>query len=158
VHKALGLDRSEGLSTYLSRRVNVEDLIKPLPVANLSVLQSGPVPPNAAELISSARMKELLKTLGEKYDHIVIDSPPLINVTDPVILSTMVDGVVLVVQGGKSTREVVRRARMELATANAKVFGVVLNNVNLKREGYNDYYYDRYYSSYGEGRAESSGD
>jgi capsular exopolysaccharide synthesis family protein len=158
VHKALGLDRSEGLSTYLSRKVNVEDLIKPLPVANLSVLQSGPVPPNAAELISSAQMKELLKTLGEKYDHIVIDSPPLINVTDPVILSTMVDGVVLVVQGGKSTREVVRRARMELATANAKVFGVVLNNVNLKREGYNDYYYDRYYSSYGEGRAESSGD
>jgi Mrp family chromosome partitioning ATPase len=102
-------------------------------------------------------MKALLSTLVEKYDHIVIDSPPLINVTDPVILSTMVDGVVLVVQGGRSTREVVRRARMELATANAKVFGVVLNNVNLKREGYNDYYYDRYYSSYGEDRVRSSG-
>jgi capsular exopolysaccharide synthesis family protein len=158
VHKALGLDKAEGLSTYLSRKVEVESLIHPLPVANLSLLQAGPVPPNAAELISSARMKELLSGLGEKYDHIVIDSPPLINVTDPVILSTMVDGVVLVVQGGRSTREVVRRARIELATANAKVFGVVLNNVNLKREGYNDYYYDRYYSSYGEDRVGSSGD
>ena len=157
VYRALHLDRCEGLSTYLSRSVDVESLIHPLPVANLSVLQAGPVPPNAAELISSARMKELLSTLGEKYDHIVIDSPPLINVTDPVILSTMVDGVVLVVQGGRSTREVVRRARMELSTANAKVFGVVLNNVNLKREGYNDYYYDRYYSSYGEDRVGSSG-
>jgi capsular exopolysaccharide synthesis family protein len=158
VHKALGLEKSEGLSTYLSRKVDVDELIQRLPVANLSLLQSGPVPPNAAELISSVHMKDLLKTLGEKYDHIVIDSPPLINVTDPVILSTMVDGVVLVVQGGKSTREVVRRARMELATASAKVFGVVLNNVNLKREGYNDYYYDRYYSSYSENRVESGGD
>jgi len=148
VHKVLGLDKSEGLSTYLSRKVDIEPLIHRLGVANLSVLPSGPVPPNAAELISSAHMRELLRALGEKYDHIVIDSPPLINVTDPVILSTMVDGVILVVQGGKSTREVVRRARMELATANAKVFGVVLNNVDLKREGYNDYYYDRYYSSY----------
>src|SRR5262249_25391301 len=158
VHKALGLDKSEGLSTYLSRKVDVEDLIQPLGIPNLSVLPSCPDPPNAAELISSAHMKELLRALREKYDHIVIDSPPLINVTDPVILSTMVDGVILVVQGGKSTREVVRRARMELATANAKVFGVVLNNIDLKREGYNDYYYDRYYSSYNEDAVESSGD
>ena len=158
VHKVLGLEKSEGLSTYLSRKVDVEELIQPLPVPNLWVLPSGPVPPNAAELISSAQMKELLGALGDKYDHIVIDSPPLINVTDPVILSTMVDGVILVVQGGKSTRDVVRRARAELATANAKVFGVVLNNVNLKREGYDDYYYDRYYSSYVEGTVETSGD
>jgi capsular exopolysaccharide synthesis family protein len=157
VHKALGLDKAEGLSTYLSRRVEVDGLVQPLPVANLAVLQSGPVPPNAAELISSVHMKQLLKTLGEKYDHIVIDSPPLINVTDAVILSTMVDGVILVVQGGKSTREVVRRARMELAAANAKVFGVVLNNIDLKREGYDDYYYDRYYSGYTD-VVESSGD
>ena len=142
----------------MSSNVNVEELIQPLRVANLSVLTSGPVPPNAAELISSANMRELLRALGEKYDHIVIDSPPLINVTDPVILSTMVDGVLLVVQGGKSTREVVRRARMELAMANAKVFGVVLNDVDPKREGYDYYYYDGYYSSYNEGTLEPSGD
>jgi capsular exopolysaccharide synthesis family protein len=158
VQKALGLEGSDGLSTCLSRKIAVEDLIQRLPVANLSALPSGPVPPNAAELLSSVQMKELLKTLGEKYDHIVIDSPPLINVTDPVILATMVDGVILVVQGGKSTREVVRRARMELATANARIFGVVLNNVDLKRHGYDYYYYDRYYSGYVESRAESSAD
>jgi polysaccharide biosynthesis transport protein len=67
--------------------------------------------------------------------------------TDPVILSTMVDGVILVVHGGKSTRDLVRRARNELTLANAKIFGVVLNNVDFHREGYDDYYYDRYYSS-----------
>jgi capsular exopolysaccharide synthesis family protein len=158
VHKVLGLEKSDGLSTCLSRKMNVDDLIQPLPGAKLSALPSGPVPPNAAELISSIQMKELLRTLGEKYDHIVIDSPPLINVTDPVILSTMVDGVILVVQGGKSTREVVRRARIELATANARVFGVVLNNVDLRRGGYDYYYYDRYYPGYSESRVESGGD
>ncbi len=156
-HKVFGVDNSEGLSTYLSRDVGIEDLIQPLPITNLSLLASGPIPPNPAELISSNRMRELLKSLAEKYDHILIDSPPLISVTDPVILSTMADGVILVVHGGRSTREVVRHARQELATANAKIFGVVLNNVDLKRDGYYDYYYTRY-SQYGEEGSGTSGD
>ncbi len=146
-HKALGVDHSEGLSTYLSRDVKVEDLIQPLPILNLSILASGPIPPNPSELISSTKMRDMLRSLEGVYDHILIDSPPLINVTDPVILSTMVDGVILVAHGGKSTRDLLRRARQELATANAKIFGVVLNNVNLRRDGYDDYYYDRYYGN-----------
>src|SRR5262245_24545611 len=105
-------------------------------------------------------MKEILRGLAERYDHILIDSSPLINVTDPVILSTMVDGVILVVHGGKSKRDGGERARQELSTVGAKIFGVVLNNVDLKRDGYDDCYYQRYYSGYGEedkhmGRAES---
>jgi Mrp family chromosome partitioning ATPase len=77
-----------------------------------------------------------------------------VSVTDPVILSTMVDGTILVVQSGKSTRELVRRARQDLAGVGSKIFGVVLNNVDVKAEGYDDYYYARYYQSYGgEGRA-----
>ena len=81
----------------------------------------------------------------------LIDSPPLINVTDPVILSTMVDGVILVVHGGKSTRGIAQRARQDLSSVGAKIFGVVLNNVDMRREGYKDYYYyDRYYSDYGQ--------
>jgi Mrp family chromosome partitioning ATPase len=96
-------------------------------------------------------MKELLRILGQQFDHILIDSPPLISVTDPVILSTIVDGSILVVQAGKSTRELVRRARQELAGVGAKIFGVVLNNVDIKREGYDDYDYYRYSGSYGDG-------
>ena len=115
---------------------------------NLSVLTSGPIPPNPAELISSDRMRELLKTLSLRYDHIIIDSPPLISVTDPVILSTMVDGSMLVVQSGRSTKELIRRARQELAGVNARIFGVILNNVDIKRDGYDEYYYHRYYSNY----------
>ena len=68
----------------------------------------------------------------------------------------MVDGVILVVHGGKSTRDLVRRARQELATVGAKIFGVVLNNVDLRREGYDNYYYDRYYNGYRHHRRRST--
>jgi len=154
-HKILGVDNMRGLSTYLSRNMNVDGLIQKLQMPNLSFIPCGPIPPNPAELISSEKMKRLLADLAERYDHVILDSPPLMNVTDPVILSTMVDGVILVVHGGKSTRDVVRRARHDLDTVNAKVFGVVLNNVDLRREGYDNYYYYRYYSAYGQ---ESTGD
>ncbi len=149
-HKVLGVESAQGLSTYLSREVPLDELIQKLPIANLSLLPCGPVPPNPAELIISEKMKDMLRELAGRYDHILIDSPPLINVTDPVILSTMVDGVILVVHGGKSTRDVVRRARQELSTVGAKIFGVVLNNVDLRRDGYDNYYYYRYYSGYGQ--------
>jgi capsular exopolysaccharide synthesis family protein len=152
-HKMFGVDHTRGLSTVLARNTPVEEVIQKLPVANLSLLPCGPIPPNPAELIISEKMKSLLKELGERYDHILIDSPPLMNVTDPVILSTMVDGVILVVHGGKSTRDMVRRARQELGAVGAKVFGVVLNNVDLRREGYDDYYYYRYYNGYNQDSA-----
>jgi capsular exopolysaccharide synthesis family protein len=158
VHKAFKIPQTRGISNYLSSHTPLENLIVKLPIPNLSVLPCGPIPPNPAELISSDRMKDLLRLLGQQFDHILIDSPPLISVTDPVILSTMVDGSILVVQSGKSTRELVRRARRELGGVGAKVFGVVLNNVNIKREGYDDYDYYRYTSGYNEAyRRTSSG-
>jgi polysaccharide biosynthesis transport protein len=149
-HKIFGLDNLRGLSTYLSRDIEIDGLIRKLEIPNVSLLSSGAIPPNPAELISSERMRNLLRELGERYDHILIDSPPLINVTDPVILSAMVDGVILVVHGGKSTRGVAQRARQDLVSVGAKIFGVVLNNVDMRREGYNEYYYYRYYSDYGQ--------
>jgi capsular exopolysaccharide synthesis family protein len=144
VHKVLGVDHMLGLSTYLARRGEIDDLIQKLPIPNLSVLTSGRIPPNPAEMISSSRMKEMLALLSERYDHIIIDSPPLLKVTDPVILSTLADGVILVVHGGKSTRDVLRRTRQELSVAGAKIFGVVLNNMDLGSEGYDNEYYGAY--------------
>ncbi len=148
VHKVFGITHVHGLSTYLSRDAELDQLIHALPIPNLFLLPCGPTPPNPAELVSSEKMREMLITLSQQYDHIILDSPPLINVTDPVILSTMVDGVIMVVHAGKSTRDVVRRASQELTGVGAKVFGVVLNNVNLQREGYDEYYYQRYYTGY----------
>jgi capsular exopolysaccharide synthesis family protein len=156
VHRVFKMNQAHGLSTYLSRPVEADKLIHKLWVPNLYVLPCGPIPPNPAELISSERMKELLRVLSGKFDHILIDSPPLMNVTDPVILSTMVDGVILVIQAGRSTRDVLRRARQELASVGAKIFGVVLNNLDIKREGYDSYIstYGNY--GYGDAREEVS--
>ncbi|HVG21134.1 MAG TPA: polysaccharide biosynthesis tyrosine autokinase [Blastocatellia bacterium] len=146
IHKLFGLDQAHGLSTYLSRDVKIEKVMSNAQVPNLDLLPCGPIPPNPSELISSEKMKNLLQIMSERYDHILIDSPPLMNVSDSVILSSMVDGVILVVHGGKSPRAIAQRARQELVNVGAKIFGVVLNNVDLRREGYERYYYSRYYS------------
>ncbi len=143
-HKVFGVDQTLGLSSYLSGDVELEELICELPVPNLSLLPSGPLPPNPAELVSSERMKNLLKVLSSRYDYVLVDAPPVINVADSIILSTLVDGVILVVHGGKSTREAVRHARNELTAVGAKLIGVVLNNVDMKRDGYYNYYAYRY--------------
>ncbi len=147
-HKVFGIEQSKGLSTYLSRDIEIDGLIHKLQIPNLSLFPCGPIPPNPAELISSDRMKKILQLLAERYDHILVDSPPLIHVTDPVILSSLVDGVILVVHGGKSSRAVAQRARQELVSVGAKIFGVVLNNVDMRRDRYDEYYYQRYYSDY----------
>jgi len=91
-------------------------------------------------------MRRLILLLSETYTHIVIDSPPAISFTDASILSTMVDGVMLVVHGGRSSRAVVRRAKQQLMDVGAHIYGIVLNNVKLESSDY--YYYSGYYSSY----------
>jgi capsular exopolysaccharide synthesis family protein len=135
-HKVFDVDNSRGLSTYLSSDVGIDDLISELQIPNLSFLPAGPIPHNSAKLIISKKMKTLLQTLGENYDHILIDSPPVLGITDPVILSTLVDGVIVVMHGSKSTREIARRARHELSNVGANIFGVVLNDID-----YTDYQY-----------------
>lgn len=146
IHKLFDIDQSQGLSTYLSRDVKIEKVVHNAKIPNLSLLPCGPIPPNPSELISSEKMKSLLQEMTERYDHVLIDSPPLMSVSDSVILSSMVDGVILVVHGGKSPRTIVQRARQELLNVGAKIFGVVLNNVDLRSNGYAGYYYSRYYS------------
>jgi len=108
------------------------------------VMTSGPIPPNPAELIGSEQMVGLLKTLQSEFTHVVIDSPPITSFTDGVLLASLVDGVILVVNSGKSSRQVVRRARQLLNDVRAKVLGVVLNNVNLNSQD-NYYYYQSYH-------------
>jgi capsular exopolysaccharide synthesis family protein len=146
-HKGFNAQNELGLSTYLSREAEVDGLIQKLKISNLSLLACGPIPPNPAELISSDKMKILLKMAAKQYDHILIDSPPLMYVTDSVILSTLVDGVILVVHGGKSTREAVRQSRQMLGSVGAKVYGVVLNNVSLRYMNSSDFNYYPYHST-----------
>jgi capsular exopolysaccharide synthesis family protein len=146
LHAHFGAPNSKGLTNWLSGETDIDALIQTYEQhANLKFLTSGPVPPNPAELLGSDEMRKLLGILSERFTHIVIDSPPAISFTDASILSTMVDGVVLVVHGGRSSRAVVRRAKQQLLDVGAHIFGIVLNNVKLETQ---DYYYSGYYSSY----------
>jgi len=154
LHAQFELPNAKGLTTWLSGEKEIEGLIQQSEKApNLKVLTSGPVPPNPAELLGSDEMRKLLAQLSETYAHIIIDSPPAISFTDASILSTMVDGVILVVHGGRSSRAVVRRAKQQLLDVGAHIFGVVLNNVKVESH---DYYYSRYYSHYYESDADGS--
>lgn len=147
VHKIFGIDHRKGLSNYLSSDISLKTVVQATKTPNLYVMPSGIVPPNSADLLSSEKFRLMLQKLSQHFDHILIDSPPINSVTDPVIISRQVDGVMLIVHGGKSSREMVVHSRQELANVGAKIFGVVLNNVNLNRDGY-DYYYRRYQYEY----------
>jgi capsular exopolysaccharide synthesis family protein len=149
IHKLFGMKAEPGLSTYLQFQVDVDKLIKPVQdVPNLSVLTCGVVPSNPAEIISSEKMRDMLEALADRYNYIVIDSPPIMNVTDPAILSTLVDGVLLVIQAGRTSRDLVSAARHELSNVGARILGVVLNQVDFKQEGPDQYVETPQYSNY----------
>ena len=136
----------EGLSSILSSDVAENEMLGMVrhdEESGLSVLTSGPIPPNPAELLGSDQMRRLLAALQANYTHVVVDSPPVSSFTDGVLVSTMVDGVLLVVHGGRSSRHIVRRSKQLLNDVGAKIFGVVLNNVNPQSHDY--YYYQSYY-------------
>jgi capsular exopolysaccharide synthesis family protein len=146
LHTQFEVANSKGLTTWLSGERDLDNLLQSYAkTPNLKILTSGPVPPNPAELLGSEEMRRLLGILSERFAHIIIDSPPAISFTDASILSTMVDGVMLVVHGGRSSRAVVRRAKQQLLDVGAHIFGVVLNNVKVESQ---DYYYSGYYSNY----------
>ena len=147
LHSVFNIENGAGLSTLLSNQFNdntILNVVKFDEATKLNLLTSGPIPPNPAELIGSEQMASLLKLLQNRYTHIVIDSPPIASFTDGVLIASMVDGVILVVHSGKSSRQVVRRSRQLLQDVGAKILGVVLNNVNLKAQD-NYYHYQSYY-------------
>ena len=147
LHSIFGVENGNGLSTLLSSEMTDLDLtsaIKQDEKSKLFLLTSGPIPPNPAELVGSEQMAALLKLLQTRFTHVVVDSPPIASFTDGVLIASMVDGVILVVNAGRSSRQVVRRSRQLLQEIGAKVFGVVLNNVNLNNKD-NYYYYQSYY-------------
>jgi polysaccharide biosynthesis transport protein len=148
IHKALGLGPRSGLSNVLTGGVSLPDAIcRSSVLPNLFVLPAGTPPPNPAELLASSQMVEVLAELRQHYDHIVLDTPPTLSVTDAVVLSTRADAVVLVIRCGQTTKPALRRSREILAQVNARVAGVLLNAVNLNSPEY--YYYYEYQGKYG---------
>ncbi len=148
IHYIFNGENGTGLSNFLSGHANLESIVKKTEVPNLFYIASGPIPPNPSELLGSNLFKSMMHSLGKKFDHIVLDSPPVLGFADSLILSATVDGVILVVLGGKTPKETLQRAKEVLHQVNAKILGVVINRVDLQR-GHYGYYYSRYHYYYG---------
>lgn len=158
VHRTLGIENGRGLTSVLVGECEWREALSRVfhegaPVESLDILTAGPQSLNPSELLNSNRMKELIATVSEIYDWIIIDTPPVLFVSDARILSVMSDGVLVVVKAGSSTRSLLARTREQLAIVNARVIGSVLNNVRVSRMGrhYSSYYaygYSRYAKDY----------
>jgi polysaccharide biosynthesis transport protein len=150
VSKALGIRSTRGLSTVLSGVDKVENSLVPFPqLPNLLILPAGPVPPNPVELLGSNVMKDYISRWRNEFDHIIIDTPPCLSVTDSVVLSVDADRVILVARSGQTPKAALRRASELLQQVNARVMGVVLNAFNVhSADGYYNYYGSKYASRY----------
>ena len=156
-HRSTGVENKPGFVQCLTGHVELADAILPVPgVPNLSVIPCGPIPPNPAEVLSSPVTPELFNKLRSQFEYVLVDSPPLLTVSDSRILSTLTDAVVLVTKAYGTPYDVVRRARELLYHAGARILGVALNSIDVHKQGgygYGDGYgYYRYGYGYGYGQ------
>jgi capsular exopolysaccharide synthesis family protein len=142
IHEIFGIPNTRGLSDLLLDGEEGSSYIKKTKVPNLDLITCGTIPTNPSELLSSKMMQRLLTLFGERYDRIIMDSPPVLAVADSIVLSRLVEGIILVVGAGASSRNGVTRAVELLKEVNARFCGAVLNNLNVEKERY---YYSRYY-------------
>jgi polysaccharide biosynthesis transport protein len=144
IHKLLHLGNTQGVTTALLQdHFDLDNLLQTTEFVGLRVLAAGPVPPNPAQLLGSDHMRELLTTLQDTTDILIVDSPPATAFADAVLLSTMVNGVLLVVEAGRTRRDIARKAIDALKYANAPILGAVLNRMPRTTSDY--YYYYHYY-------------
>jgi polysaccharide biosynthesis transport protein len=139
-----------GLTSYLTGNATLGEIIKEVDIANLSIIPTGQLPVNPTELLGSEEMKRLLEILANDYDQIILDGPPVIGIADSLVISSIVDGTVVVTRAGKTPRSALAVAVEKLWSSNARILGVVLNRLDTGRRSY--YSKDSYYYS-GEGRA-----
>lgn len=149
IHSIFNMKKEDGVTNYLIGAQSIDTIIKSTFVENLYIIPSGPLPPNPSELLSSEEMKRMIDELKNRFEIILFDSPPVIAVTDAAILSTLVDGVVLVIKAHQTHREAIKRAKSLLDNAEAKIFGSLLNSVKIEKTyGTNYYYYYYHYYQY----------
>ncbi len=145
-HRIFNQKNHDGLSNYLSLGLGIDKLVKTTQVPSLYFINSGPIPPNPAELLSSQKMEFLLENLEKQFDFILIDTPPILTVTDAQVLGKMMDGLVLVVQADKTPKEALSQSREIADLLKLRTFGVVINSIRLENRGYQYRHYYRRYS------------
>jgi len=156
ISRAFGISAAVGLTNVLVGEVSLDDAIRSSEVENLSVLPAGPTPPNPAELLNGKHFRQLLAEVRTRFDKVLIDSPPAVPVTDPAILATLVDGVLLIVRHGKTPRDAAARAAQHMIDVGGRIVGVVLNAIDVSGKGYRSYY--GHYSEYKADEPQSTSD
>lgn len=151
LHKAFGVPNDVGVSSLVVGEGKLDDALKSTEVPGVFLLPCGPVPPNPAELLHTRAFEELVQSLEQRFDRVILDSPPVGAVADAVVLATQVNGVVMVLKAGVTHRDVAKRTVRALNDVKAPILGAVLNDVNLDRSRYGDYYYSLAYRYYGYG-------
>ena len=144
VHKNFNLSNKVGLSSCISMGTAVDDAVQATGIEGLDALTSGVIPPNPSELLGSERMQNILQRAKEEYDYVLIDTPPVLPVTDSLVLGRMVDGLILVIDSGEIKVEMAREVKNQLVHAGANILGVVLNKVRSEHHGYGYGYYYYY--------------
>jgi succinoglycan biosynthesis transport protein ExoP len=145
-HRSFGLENTTGLSNFLAGHTGIEEIVHRLDEPRLWFVPAGPTPPNPAELVGSTRMQQMIALVREEFDFVILDSPPVTPVSDALVLARSSDGVVLVVKGQDTPKDLVRRARDQLSFAGAHLLGTVVNNVG---PAWGDFhFYQRYYGYY----------
>ncbi len=160
LHRAFAMNNEKGVTSTLLGEAKLEDVIRKTPVPNLDVLTCGPIPPNPSELLHTKKFVAMVERLSEMYDRVLYDSPPVGAVTDALIISNLMDGVVLISKSGQTTKPMLKQSKKMLADVKANILGVVLNDLDLDNKGYGYYYYYYYYSRkygyyYGESEKEA---
>ena len=155
VHKNFNLSNKVGLSSCISMGTAVADAVQETGIEGLDALTAGVIPPNPSELLGSERMQNILQRAKEEYDYVLIDTPPVLPVTDSLVLGRMVDGLILVIDSGEIKVEMAREVKNQLMHSGANILGVVLNKVRSEHHGYGyGYYY--YYGHDGEKHKKSN--
>ncbi|HLZ09898.1 MAG TPA: CpsD/CapB family tyrosine-protein kinase, partial [Chloroflexota bacterium] len=158
LHHVFDVENVFGLTNLLlTNEPDLTSAILPTRVPNLRVVASGPLPPNPSELLGSARMERLLARLRDEAELIILDSPPVLAVTDPTILAAKVDGVILVVDAGKTRNDPLSRAKSTLDRGPAHLLGIVMNRVSNRVGGDYSYDYNRYYAKGADGGLSQNG-
>lgn len=145
VHKSFKMSNEMGLSDFLAGTVEFKDVTRSSGAENLTIITSGTRPPNPSELLSSKKMKDFVEGLKEEYEYIIIDSPPIVAVTDAQLIASFADGSLLVTSSGEVEREAAMKSKELLDKVNSKIVGVVLNKLEVSEKGYYGYYYQYYY-------------
>jgi capsular exopolysaccharide synthesis family protein len=150
LHAVFELPNDVGLSSLIVGDGQLDQVIRPSKVPNLSVLTCGPIPPNPAELLHTEGFEKLLQAMAQRYDRVIIDSPPAGVVADAVVISTQVDGTLMVLKAGQTSRDAAVRAVRSIADVKGRIFGAVLNDLDLSDQRYGQYYQAYRYGYYSE--------